>query len=25
MEFHGVPMYVNSFEDIVQIFGLEEK
>ena len=25
MEFHGVPMYVNCFEDIVQLFGLEAK
>jgi hypothetical protein len=24
MEFHGVPMYVNTFDDIVALFGIEE-
>lgn len=24
MEFCGVPMYVNSFDDIVRLFGVEE-
>lgn len=23
MEFHGVPMYVNSFDDIIELFGIE--
>ena len=23
MEFCGIPMYVNSFDDIVELFGLE--
>lgn len=25
MEFFGIPMYVDSFDDIVKLFGLEEK
>ena len=25
MEFHGIPMYVDNFGDIVRLFGIEEE